>query len=140
MSNHNSKPEILAELAEDFIVRFRNGERRSVDEYISRHPQWEDDIRQMINSLIMIERRAAGDEDPAAGDDDRLQPRQIGDFRIIRQVGRGGMGTVFVGKWDGNEVRRQVDVPRGCAVRVELCCGTRSVHRKPNPKRVRFVL
>ncbi len=98
MSNQRSKPEILAELAEDFVVRFRRGERPSVNEYVQQHPDLSEDIQKVIKTLLTIEQRASNSASAAAAPDGNNHgdlPRQIGDFRIIRQVGRGGMGIVY---------------------------------------------
>ena len=92
MSNQRSKSEILAELAEDFVVRYRRGERPSVNDYVQKHPGLSADIHRVIRTLLNIEQRTSND---AAAPRNHAHPLQIGDFRIIRQVGRGGMGIVY---------------------------------------------
>ena len=100
MSNPRKASEILVELAEDFVLKIRRGERPTAREYVVRHPELADEIERFIAAL--------GDaEDPLHGEDgaptaeaesnaEVCLPRQrIGDFRIIRQVGRGGMGIVY---------------------------------------------
>ena len=84
------------ELAEEFAQRYRRGERPGIQEYVDRLPEMADEIREMFPALIAVEQveRDARDEacqpSPAAA---RL--RQIGDYRILREVGRGGMGVVY---------------------------------------------
>jgi WD40 repeat protein/serine/threonine protein kinase len=86
------------ELAEEFAARFRRGERPSLQEYIDRCPELADEIREMFPALVEVEQadedqeartglaRACGAVEP---------PRQVGDYRILREVGRGGMGVVY---------------------------------------------
>ena len=84
------------ELAEEFAERYRRGERPSLQAYEDRLPEMAGEIREMFPALVEVE-RADGDArgervppPPAAP-----RPGQIGDFRILREVGRGGMGVVY---------------------------------------------
>jgi serine/threonine protein kinase/WD40 repeat protein/tetratricopeptide (TPR) repeat protein len=85
------------ELAEEFANRYRRGERPSLQEYIDRLPEMAAEIREMFPALVEVE-QAEGD---ARGDASPLPPstapglRQVGDYRIIREIGRGGMGVVY---------------------------------------------
>jgi eukaryotic-like serine/threonine-protein kinase len=86
------------ELAEEFAARFRRGERPSLQEYIDRCPELADEIRELFPALVEVE-RADGDR-PERPDDAEaaLAPPllgQVGDYRILREVGRGGMGVVY---------------------------------------------
>ena len=84
------------ELAEEFAKRYRRGERPSLQEYIDRCPDLADEIREMFPALVAVE-QVDGD-----ARDDALVPtpalprlREVGDYRIVREIGRGGMGVVY---------------------------------------------
>jgi eukaryotic-like serine/threonine-protein kinase len=89
----------IDELAEEFLARYRRGERPALSEFIGRRPDLADDIRDLFPALVMMEeagpgesaRRASFGRDSVGG---RL-PERLGDYRILRAVGRGGMGVVY---------------------------------------------
>ena len=85
------------ELAEEFAERFRRGERPNLQEYVDRLPEMADEIREMFLALVEVE-RAEGDarqDTPIPVAPERPSLRQIGDYRIVREIGRGGMGVVY---------------------------------------------
>jgi len=89
--------EIVDVLASDFIARYRNGERPPLEEYAIRHPEFGDSIRRMFPLVASLERIKVNEqvaEDGSATLAGRVLS-QLGDFRIVREIGRGGMGIVF---------------------------------------------
>jgi WD40 repeat protein len=85
------------ELAEEFAERYRRGERPELQEYIERLPEMADEIREMFPALVEVEQVEADARDDALQQQQRAIPYlgQIGDYRILREVGRGGMGVVY---------------------------------------------
>src|ERR1700727_1706027 len=85
-------------LADDFLRRQRGGERPTLEDYCRRHPELADDIRDLFPMLIRMEDlRSDGPGDPTG---DTAVPaatrlERLGDYRILREVGRGGMGVVY---------------------------------------------
>ena len=52
----------MLELAEEFLDRYRRGERPPLKEYIDRHPELADEIRELFPALAMMEQIALADE------------------------------------------------------------------------------
>ncbi len=97
-SNSNSNRQASEEenqvdvLAEEFTQRLRNGESPAIEEYINRAPELEDEIRELFPTILALEQmRIAKDQPP----EPLGFPDQLGDFRLIREIGRGGMGIVY---------------------------------------------
>jgi WD40 repeat protein/serine/threonine protein kinase len=88
---------LLDRLADEFAERYRAGERPSLSEYIQRHPQLADEIREFFPAMVEMEQvkddRQAITEPAATGPLPPLE--RLGDFRIIREIGHGGMGVVY---------------------------------------------
>ena len=96
MSDSSSDPDPLAALAEEFLARYRRGEFPALAEYTGRHPELAAQIRELFPALVMME-----DVRPAPPAAPQPRPgvegahQRIGDFRIVREIGRGGMGVVY---------------------------------------------
>lgn len=88
---------LLNQLADEFAERYRRGERPSLQEYVDRHPELADDIREVLPALVEMEQvkedRHAPVEQAALL---ALSPlERLGDYRILREIGHGGMGVVY---------------------------------------------
>ncbi len=96
-SNHSADYVLLTRLADEFAARFRAGERPSIREYIDRYPELADDIRELLPAMVEIEQVKEGHQEAAEQGATRTAPvlQQLGDFRILREVGKGGMGIVY---------------------------------------------
>jgi len=95
LSGHD--PELLiAEIAEDFLRRIEQGENPSVEEYIARYPALAETLRQVLPVLTMVGSSCdVWNQAHEIGNTGVLPERVLGDFKIVREVGRGGMGVVY---------------------------------------------
>jgi serine/threonine protein kinase/WD40 repeat protein len=100
MFSSNAERNPVDVLAEEFAGRLRRGERPSLGEYTEKYPQHAEQIRKVFPALVMMEqlKPAAGD---LTGDLGSAPPEEpvtrecLGDYRIVREVGRGAMGVVY---------------------------------------------
>jgi serine/threonine protein kinase len=96
-----SEPDLFNDLAHEFAERYRRGERPALSEYTNRYPDLAQDIRELFPSLVMMEELGSDVEKPtdiAASELLRHEPPppRLGDYRILREIGRGGMGIVYL--------------------------------------------
>ena len=97
MSDSDPDREPIDILAEEFAERCRRGENPSISEYVEKHADLADEIQNLFPSVAMIEGVKQGDQSGGK----HLPPfppqeaKQLGDYRIVREIGRGGMGIVY---------------------------------------------
>jgi tetratricopeptide (TPR) repeat protein len=110
MDNPSVDRDPVEVLAAEFAERLRRGEVPSVTEYVSRHPDLSDEIRELFPTIAAMERMKTRRWSPGSGEAtlDAPPPERLGDFRILRQIGRGGMGIVFEAEQES--LRRPVAV------------------------------
>ncbi len=86
---------LLAELADDIMARLKRGEPPPLEQYIARYPALAREIAELLSTLQAVGAAQAEADPGAGGVEPGLENRTLGDFRIIREIGRGGMGTVY---------------------------------------------
>ncbi|MBL8871635.1 MAG: protein kinase [Planctomycetaceae bacterium] len=99
MTNESQDANPIDEVAEEFVARYRYGERPSLTEYISRYPELAEEIRELFPTLILME-QARPSEGPLLPHSSSFQawdthPERFSEYRIVREIGRGGMGIVY---------------------------------------------
>jgi serine/threonine protein kinase len=88
---------LLADLVEEFTNRLQAGEAVDVEEAIAAHPEHAEQLRQLIPALRVLRDLSvsAARHKAAAASEGVIGSGTLGDFRILREVGRGGMGVVY---------------------------------------------
>jgi serine/threonine protein kinase len=105
-----NRDELLGQVANEFFEAVARGESPSINDYAARYPDIADDIQRVFLALALVgdptatntHRASAsngasvmrGSPDPAHSADSHVA-RVLGDFRILRELGRGGMGMVY---------------------------------------------
>src|SRR5205809_6340332 len=99
MNDADSRADLIDQLAEEFLTRFRRGERPAVQEYAAKYPECAAQIRDLFPALVVLEQAApASDPEPVSAETAPVAaiasclPEQLGAYRILREIGRGGMG------------------------------------------------
>ncbi|MGD0093640.1 MAG: serine/threonine-protein kinase, partial [Planctomycetota bacterium] len=81
-------------VAEEFAQQCRRGAQPSVGEYAERYPALAEQLRALLPSVLMMEELKRHKEADAALPGG-AGIEWLGDYRILREIGRGGMGVVF---------------------------------------------
>jgi serine/threonine protein kinase len=88
---------------EEYLHALENGERPSRDQFLARYEDIAESLVEALDGLDFLDQVAPQLAAPArssATSDESHSPSQLarvalGDFRLIREVGRGGMGIVY---------------------------------------------
>lgn len=110
MADKHSEQNPVETLADEFAKRLRRGETPSIDDYVKRYPNHADEIQSLFPSIAMMEqlkrqKKESQDRRPVTVKTPADLPKKLGDFRILREIGRGGMGIVYEA-WQESLARR----------------------------------
>jgi tetratricopeptide (TPR) repeat protein len=86
-----SAESLVAQVTDEFLERQARGEQPDIEEYASRYPGLAAVLRPTLAALRLI----AGSPAPVDADGEPTAMGTLGDFRLIREIGRGGMGIVY---------------------------------------------
>ena len=89
----------VAALVKQFLDDLEAGDRPSREELLREHPELAGELNKCLDGLEFLYHVAPQVVDESTSQDQRdyiaADNRQLGDFRIIREIGRGGMAVVY---------------------------------------------
>jgi tetratricopeptide (TPR) repeat protein/tRNA A-37 threonylcarbamoyl transferase component Bud32 len=86
----------LAQILDEYLQALERGEPIAPDELLARHPDVADRLRGYLSGLAIFHRAIAPPRTWPEGHHQGHELRgQLGDFRLVREIGRGGMGVVY---------------------------------------------
>ena len=87
----------LESIASDFADSIRDGKQDSIEAVVESNPEMEGELRDLLPVIRQLEvaRRVQAQRPGGLATLGASRPDQLGDFEIVRQIGRGGMGVVF---------------------------------------------
>ena len=121
MSDIVSKPNELENdgqfdaIIDEILQQERTGQNPRLEDFERRYPDHAADLREIFSTLLMAERMdnelSRANQLKAQQQQDNFEyPRQIGDFELLHELGRGGMGVVFAA--------RQISLNRMVAIKL----------------------
>ena len=91
--------ELTSQAADEFMEQLDRGEDPDLEAFVAARPEIADVLRRLLPALQAMRDSPGGDRNgvtpslpPAVAE---VRPGRLGDFEIIREVGRGGMGVVY---------------------------------------------
>jgi serine/threonine protein kinase/Tfp pilus assembly protein PilF len=94
-SDAAGREERLEEIVAEYLTRPDGSRGQGRRELLARHPKFAAELADFFAAADRFDGLAAPLRRAAAGADSEAGPRLLGDFRLVRELGRGGMGVVY---------------------------------------------
>lgn len=114
----DSSDRLLDSIVVEFTKQLRDGSEPQVADFQERYPQLHSELGELLGSVAVIEqlKSTAGGNAQSSKSFDRIQfpmPETIGEYSVLSELGRGGMGVVYLGKHEtlGRQVAIKVLPP-----------------------------
>ncbi|HEX4150392.1 MAG TPA: serine/threonine-protein kinase, partial [Pirellulales bacterium] len=97
MTKPSTQESLVQRLVEEYVSRARGGEHLSPAEYAQRFPGVAEQLLRALPAAFAgnAQLDATGEHSDVVLAGEPRCPQRLGDFRILRQIGRGGMGVVY---------------------------------------------
>jgi serine/threonine protein kinase len=96
---HNSgeRSSSVLRVLEGYLEELERGGEPNPDALVAQHPEIADELRTYLQQLNLLHRATVGLRWPASAVASQEMPDagRLGDFRLLREIGRGGMGIVY---------------------------------------------
>jgi len=90
-------PPQVAEILDQYLNDLQNGRACSREDLLKKHPDLKDELADYLGGIDLVAGLGVGDD---------LLDQQLGDFEIVRPIGCGAMGVVYLA--DQTSLKRQV--------------------------------
>jgi len=104
MNESLSTPTDDEEILANFVAALEKDGPAAIDDFAGRHPLLADEFRSLA-AMGRLLHQSRADAEPAV-------PERLGEFRILRRIGRGGMGETYEAFQDRLQRRVAVKVIR----------------------------
>jgi hypothetical protein len=87
----------LIEAVREYMALLEAGVHPNRHEFLSRYPEIAAELSTCLDGLAFVHSAAAQMQGPATAhvDEESATAKPLGDFKLIREIGRGGMGVVY---------------------------------------------
>jgi serine/threonine protein kinase len=94
LENADDAELLIGQIAGELTDRLNRGEQPDVEEYVARFPALGATLRQVLAPLQVMQQSPAHESTGSVAQPFGM-PQRLGEYHILREVGRGGMGVVY---------------------------------------------
>jgi serine/threonine protein kinase len=97
LAEETDDPRLVAAVQE-YVAAVESGRRPNRLEFVARHPEISAELSACLQGFAFVNSAFANIDGPTGevgADFEPLAARLLGDFRLLREIGRGGMGVVY---------------------------------------------
>ena len=99
MKQTRDETQTLEDIVEQFTAEIRAGQTPDVQQFVEQNPAHADELPDLLSSVAMIEGLKNYSPNSSVPDQqftDIDVPDFLGEYRIVREIGRGGMGICLL--------------------------------------------